>query len=267
LFSGWFIYDAMCKSALLQKKKTFAIIGFLIVAAYTYALSHLLSGRAAYMHIGALLGTIMAGNVFFTIIPSQKALVKAALAGKPVNAELGKIAGLRSLHNNYITLPVVFVMISNHFPSTFGNQWQWLILLLIILAGVAVRHYINMHEKGISAKLMLPAAVACLVILIYLTAPKSMGDKHPKVTFSEAQAIIQKRCVTCHSQNPTDDIYKVAPNGAMFDTPERIQKYADKILLRAVQTQSMPQGNKTHITEEERKTLGAWIEQGANITQ
>ena len=163
LFSGWIIYDLLCKSSLLHQKKAFAIIGFLIVSVYAYVLSHLLSGRAAYMHIGALLGTIMAGNVFFTIIPSQKALLKAAKQGKQVDPNYGKIAGLRSLHNNYITLPVIFIMISNHFPATFGNKYQWIVLLGLVLAGVAVRHYINLHEKGQKAVWMIPFAAIAII--------------------------------------------------------------------------------------------------------
>src|SRR6185436_6136710 len=126
MFFGWFIYDWMCQTSLLEKKKLFAVTGFLIVAAISFFLSKFLSGRAAFMLVGGLLGTVMAGNVFFCIIPSQKALVAAAKANKPVNPELGKIAGLRSLHNNYITLPVIFIMISNHFPTTFGNNFNWI---------------------------------------------------------------------------------------------------------------------------------------------
>ena len=127
MFLGWFIYDWMCKTSLLQKKKLFAAIGFLIVVAIAFFLSQFLSGRAAFILVGGLLGTVMAGNVFFCIIPSQKALVAAAKANQPVNPELGKIAGLRSLHNNYITLPVIFIMISNHFPTTFGSNFNWII--------------------------------------------------------------------------------------------------------------------------------------------
>ena len=265
LFSGWFIYDALCKSSLLQKKKTFAIIGFIIVCIYAYILSNLLSGRAAYMHIGALLGTIMAGNVFFTIIPSQKALLKAAKLGKPVNPNLGKIAGLRSLHNNYITLPVIFVMISNHFPSTFGYKYQWIILLGLILAGVAVRHYINLHEKGQKAVWMIPFAAIAIISLAIVTAPVSNKKYNQKVSFVQVQPIIKMRCATCHAANPTDDIYKVAPSGLMLENPEDIKKNSDKILVRAVQTKTMPQGNKTNITDKERELIGAWIEQGAEI--
>ncbi|MEO5570956.1 MAG: urate hydroxylase PuuD, partial [Bacteroidia bacterium] len=265
MFFGWFIYDWMCNTSLLQKKKLFALIGFLIVVAISFFLSKFLSGRAAFMLVGGLLGTIMAGNVFFCIIPSQKALVAAAKANKPVNPELGKIAGLRSLHNNYITLPVIFIMISNHFPTTFGSSFNWIILAVLTLASVAVRHFINLYEKGIYAKWMIPFATVAILALVIVTAPKrkKSAKELPPVSFISVQPIFQKRCTNCHSSNPTDDINKIAPNGIMFDTPDEIKKHADRILVRAVQTKTMPQGNKTGLTEEERELIGVWIEQGA----
>jgi uncharacterized membrane protein len=276
LIFGWVIYDLMCRSSLIQKKKSFALVGFLIVVFISFLLCKILSGRAAFMHIGALLGTIMAGNVFFVIIPSQKALVAAAKAGKPVNPELGKYAGLRSLHNNYITLPVIFVMISNHFPTTFGNHFNWLILAGLTVASVAVRHYINLYEKGQYAVWIIPFAVIALIGLVMITAPRPLKKSAPvsvknapenivPVLFSEIQPIVQNRCVTCHSANPTDDVQKTAPNGIMFDTPDQIKKMSDRILVRVVQTRTMPQGNKTGVTEKERELIGKWIEQGAKM--
>lgn len=265
LLSGWLVYDGLCRTTLLQNKKLFALTGFFIVVFISFLLSQLLSGRAAFMLTGALLGTIMAGNVFFCIIPSQKALVAAANSGKLVNPELGKIAGLRSLHNNYITLPVIFVMISNHFPVTFSSNMNWMFLAGLTLASVAVRHYINLYEKGIYAKWMIPIATIVIISLVIVTAPKPRKSAKdlPPVSFLQVQPIIQKRCTVCHSSKPTDDINLVAPNGIMFDTPEQVRKYTDRILIRAVQTKTMPQGNKTGITEEEREMIGVWIEQGA----
>jgi uncharacterized membrane protein len=264
---GWFIYDWMCSTSLLQKKKLFALIGFLVVVAISFFLSKFLSGRAAFMLVGGLLGTVMAGNVFFCIIPSQKALVAAAKANEPVNPELGKIAGLRSLHNNYITLPVIFIMISNHFPTTFGNNFNWLILAALTLTSVAVRHFINLYEKGIYAKWIIPFATVAIIALIIVTAPprKKSAKELPAVAISQVQLIIQQRCITCHSSKPTDDATLIAPNGIMFDTREEIKNHADRILVRAVQTKTMPQGNKTGITEEERELIGVWVEQGAKI--
>lgn len=265
LISGWLIYDFLCRTTLLQKKKLFAFIGFSIVTIISFILSQFLSGRAAFMHVGALLGTIMAGNVFFVIIPAQKAMVAAAKKGVAVNPELGKYAGLRSLHNNYITLPVIFVMISNHFPLTFGHTFNWIVLALLILGSVAVRHYINLHEKGVYAKWMLPFAAVSLLALVIITAPENKNKKMPPVSFSEVQPIIKQRCITCHSSHPTDDTQKIPPNGIMFDTPQQIQQHAERINVRAVLTKTMPQGNKTGITDKEREQLGAWIEQGSKI--
>jgi uncharacterized membrane protein len=265
LITGWLLYDGLSRTPLLHNKKLFAVTGFIIVTAIAYILSHFLSGRAAFMHIGALLGTIMAGNVFFVIIPAQKAMVTAAVEGKPLNPELGKYAGLRSLHNNYMTLPVVFIMISNHFPATFGNQYNWIILGILTLGSVAVRHYINMHEKGIYSEWMLPFAALALIALVIITAPATSVKSNKPVSYSMIQPIVQKRCISCHSAKPTDDMQKIAPNGVMFDTPDQLQRHADRILIRAVQTKTMPQGNKTGITDEERLLIGAWVEQGAKV--
>jgi len=266
LIIGWFIYDFLCKTSLLQRKKTFAFVGFAIVTLIAYILSHLLSGRAAFMHVGALIGTIMVGNVFFTIIPSQKAMVRAAKKGFPLDPNLGKYAGLRSLHNNYMTLPVIFVMISNHFPATFGPAFNWIVLSVLTLASVAVRHFINLHEQGRHAKWMLPFAAIALIAMVIVTSPSKVKlSSNEIVTFSEVQPIIQKRCVSCHSQNPTDDTQTISPNGVMFDTPDEIHKMAERIMVRAIQTKTMPQANKTEMTEEERELLGRWIQQGAKV--
>jgi len=264
MISGWLIYDFLCRTSLIHKKTMFAVTGFLILTAISFLLSQYLSGRAAFMPVGALLGTIMAGNVFFVIIPAQKAMVAAAKKGIPVNPELGKFAGLRSLHNNYITLPVIFVMISNHFPVTYSGSSNWIILGLLTLGSVAVRHYINLHEKGIYAKWMLPFAVISVFALVIITAPDK-GKKYDRVvTDAEVRTIINARCITCHSSHPTDSTQLISPNGVMFDTQEQLKQHADRIYVRAVQTKTMPQGNKTGITEEERTILGAWIEQNKN---
>lgn len=276
LIIGWVIYDLMCRSSLLEKKVLFAFTGFIILTLISIFLTKFLSGRAAFMHVGSLLGTIMAGNVFFVIIPSQKALLKAARQNKPVDPALGKYAGLRSLHNNYITLPMIFVMISNHFPTTFGSHFNWAVLAGLTVASVAVRHYINLYEKGQYAVWIIPFATIALIGLVMMTAPKTLkksaavsAKDAPKnfapVLFSEIHPIVQKRCVTCHSTNPTDDVQKIAPNGIMLDTPEQIKKMTDRILVRVVQTNTMPQGNKTGITDEEREMIGRWIEQGGKI--
>lgn len=264
LVVGWIIYDLLCRSTLLEKPKLFGVIGFIILVAISYLLTRYLSGRAAFMHIGALLGTIMAGNVFFVIIPSQKALVYAAKNNLPIDSTKGKNAGLRSLHNNYITLPVIYVMLSNHYPGTFSPSFNWIILAVLTIGSVSVRHYINLYEKGKTAVEFLLFAAIALIALVIVTAP-SKRNSGPPVKFSEVQPIIQNRCNQCHATNPTDDEQKVPPNGIVFETPEQIAKMSERIMFRVVQTKTMPQANKTGITDEERSIIGRWIEQGAVV--
>jgi uncharacterized membrane protein len=263
---GWIVYDQLCKSSLINKQKLFATILFIFVTAVSWGLCQVFNSRAAYIHVGAMLGTIMVANVFFVIIPSQKQLVKAAAEGKIPDPALGKKAGLRSLHNNYFTLPVLFIMISNHFPSTFGNQFNWIILIALAIGSILIKHYWNLSERGIYPIWMVYAAIAIVFILFFVTAPKSTKmDLSKPVSFEEVNQIIQKRCTPCHSSKPTDDEWTTAPNGLVFDTPDHIVNMIDKIKSRAIDTRSMPQANKTNMTQEERDMVAAWINQGAKI--
>ena len=263
---SWLIYDVMCKSALIKNQLAFAIIGFIILIGFAWFYCHVFSARAAYIHFGAMIGSIMVANVFFVIIPSQKAMVKAAKLGLPLDPTLGKKALARSLHNNYFTLPVLFVMVSNHFPSTFGYEYPWLILGIISLGAAGVKHYLNLKEKKQLNVWILPVSVVILLAASFISAPSTNPNECKKeVSITEVQEIIQKRCVQCHSATPTDDVYKVAPNGVMYDTPEDIVKKKDLIMQRVVLTKTMPQNNKTNITEEERNTIRCWIEQGASL--
>ncbi len=264
---GWLIYDGLCKSPLIKKPVLFVLIGFLILIASSYFLTHVFSSRAAYIHVGALIGTIMAWNVYFVIIPSQKALVKAAILGKPLDATLGQKAGQRSLHNNYFTLPVIFIMISNHFPSTYGHEWNWIILMVITLASAGIKHFWNLHERGVKSKYILPVSIVAMISLALITSPAFETSDEPMeaVSFSEANEIIQRRCVQCHSVTPTDDMWKVAPLNVFFDTPDQIITQAERIMIRTVSTKTMPLGNKTQMTDEERNKLKAWILQGAKL--
>lgn len=263
---AWLLYDILCKSALAKNGALFTIVGFLICVGFAYFYSRVFSARAAYIHFGAMLGSIMAANVFFVIIPSQKAMVKAAAENKPLNPELGKNAGRRSLHNNYFTLPVLFVMISNHFPSTFGYEYPWLILTIITLGTAGVKHYLNLKEKGQLSIWVLPVSIFILLAAAFISAPpKNPGECKSEVNIAQVTAIINKRCATCHSSKPTDDVYTVAPNGVVYDTPEDIVRKKDLIMQRVVVTKTMPQNNKTNITEQERDLIRCWIEQGAKI--
>ncbi|HRH39597.1 MAG TPA: urate hydroxylase PuuD, partial [Flavobacteriales bacterium] len=216
---GYAIYDAMCRSKLILSQGRFALVGTVIMAVICYALTHLLSGRAAFIHVGAVIGTIMVGNVFFTIIPSQKALVRAAKTGQPLDATLGKKAGQRSLHNNYFTLPVVFIMISNHFPSTFGHSGNWIILMVMIVASAGIKHSWNLLDRGENKPVWLAGSVISLVVMSFVISPafEDTMDSTIPASFEEANAVIQARCVQCHSASPTDDQWTTAPNGVMYD--------------------------------------------------
>ena len=263
---GWILYDLLCKSPLIKKPIWFTLIGSVLLFGFAYFYSHVFTGRAAYIHFGAMIGSIMVANVFFVIIPAQKAMVKAARQGLPLDPQLGKNALNRSLHNNYFTLPVLFVMISNHFPTTFGFEQPWLVLVIITLGTAGVKHYLNLREKGQLSVWVLPVSVVILLAGAFISAPpKDPGACNSKIEFSEVNAIIQARCISCHSSRPTDDVYKAPPNGVVYDTPDDIVKKKDLIIQRVVATKTMPQNNKTNMTEKERDIIRCWIEQGAMV--
>ena len=260
---AWLLYDIICKTALVKKGIWFTIVGVIIIVGFAWFYCHVFSARAAYIHFGAMLGSIMVANVFFVIIPSQKAMVKAAREGKPLNPELGKHAGLRSLHNNYLTLPVLFVMVSNHFPSTFGFKYPWIILATISLGSAGIKHWLNLREKGKYSVWVMPVSVLILLATAYVSAPPKPGECKTNISFAEVNAIVQSRCISCHSSTPADDIIKAPPNGITYDTPDNIVKLKDKIMQRVVITKTMPQNNKTNMLPEERDIIRCWIEQGA----
>ena len=265
LIVGWIIYDFICKK-LSKNQWVFTISITLLLVFFAWFYAQVFSGRAAFIHFGALLGTFMAANVFFVIIPGQKRMVAAAKKGLMPNPEDGKAAQVRSYTNNYFTLPVLFVMISNHFPSTFGNTHQWLILLGITLGTVGVKHYLNLREKGELAVWVFPISVVLLLAIAFITAPEmpKYEDCKESVSFEQVNAIITTRCIECHSATPTDNVWKVAPNGLKYDTPEQIYNLRDKIFQRVVVSKNMPfNNNQTGMTQEERDMINCWISQGA----
>lgn len=263
---AWIIYDLICKSPLIKKPSLFAALGFALLVGFAYFYTQVFSSRAAYIHFGAMIGSIMVANVFFVIIPSQKAMVKAAKENKPLDPQLGKNALARSLHNNYFTLPVLFVMVSNHFPSTFGYKYPWLVLAIISVGAAGVKHYLNLREKKQQSVWVMPVSVIILLAACFVSAPAANPDAcKSSVSFARINTIIQDRCISCHSSKPTDDVYKVAPNGVTYDTPNDIVKKIDLIMQRTILTKTMPQNNKTNMTEAERELLRCWIEQGASI--
>ena len=265
---SWIIYDLMCKSPLVKQQKAFAFISFILLVALAYGLSQLLSSRAAYIHVGAIIGIIMVLNVFFVIIPGQKVMVSSALKGEIADPSYGEKALRRSIHNNYMTLPVLFIMISNHFPSTFGNKQAWLILAGLILVGVSVRHWFNLKGKKIANYWLLPFAIALLVALVIYTKPASkiIEQKNTSTTTNtisdmQAMQIIDKHCISCHSDKPTSTIFAQAPKGLALDNMPTIKANNAKIKAQTVNSMIMPLGNSTKMTEKERQTLGQWIEQ------
>ncbi len=263
--AGWCIYDLLCKSPLKKKPLLFALAGVVVLTGFAWFYSHVFSGRAAFIHFGAMIGTIMAANVFFVIIPSQKAMVGAAKKGMLPDPQKGKNALFRSIHNNYFTLPVLFVMVSNHFPSTFGNKYQWIVLAVISIGAAGIKHWLNIREQGRLSVWILPASVLLLLGVAYATAPQVSNAKCNTISFTEVNSIIQTRCISCHSSRPTDDVFTAAPNGVKYDTPLEIVAKKDLIMQRVVVTKTMPQNNKTNMTPDERETIRCWLEQGASV--
>jgi uncharacterized membrane protein len=262
---AWLLYDLLCKSPLRKQPLLFALTGIIILTGFAYFYSHVFNGRAAFIHFGAMIGSIMVANVFFVIIPAQKAMVKAAKKGIPPDPQKGKNALFRSIHNNYFTLPVLFVMVSNHFPSTFGNKYQWIVLAAISMGSAGIKHWLNLREQGRLSVWILPVSILVLLAVAYATAPQPSTTQCKEVSFAEVNTIVQQRCIQCHSSKPTDDVYTAPPNGVKYDTPQEIVAKKDLIMQRVVITKTMPQNNKTNITPEERDLIRCWIEQGARV--
>ena len=255
---SWFVYDLLCKSPLRNKPLVLGIVIFLYIAILAYLLTQFLSGRAAYIHIGAAIGTMMAANVFFVIIPAQKELVKALSEGRIPDAIYGENGLLRSRHNNYLTLPVLFIMISNHFPSTYGNQYNWLVLIAVALVGVLARHYFNIRHIS-KAVWMLPTALFGFIMIVFATMPakqKAVADAN-KITTAEIMPIIEQRCNSCHSTTPTQPGFSSPSAGLAYDIVGVLENNADKVNIQVMQ-KIMPLGNLTQMTDEEREKVSRW---------
>src|SRR5262245_39251638 len=267
---GWALYEVMQRIVAPKAPVTAAAVWMIAFLAISIALTHLLSGRAAFLHVGAMLGTIMAGNVFFTIVPSQRELV-ASVTGGGGDPAISARAKRVSIHNNYFTFPVIVLMVSNHFPSMYGNRFNWLLLLVILASGAAVRYVLNLRFTWPVWKPALAATIGVSVAAIYgilsipsAARPPALVNAPTTVTFDDARHVIDRRCSVCHSTQPVDSTFGQAPAGVAFDTPEQIVERAARINERAVVTMTMPPGNKTHITETERAILAKWIAQGAS---
>jgi uncharacterized membrane protein len=267
LVAGWTVYDLLCRSRLGQHDLAFGVVMFLLLVGAAYVLTHLLSGRAAYIHIGAMIGTIMVANVAHVIIPGQRKMVNAMMAGQKPDPVHGLKAKQRSVHNNYFTLPVLFIMISNHYAMTYRNEHAWAVLAVIMAAGVFIRHFFNLRHKG-RVEWKYPAAgVALLLALAVVIAPAAPRPGAPgadnAAQFAQVRAIIGQRCVSCHASHPTQPGFATAPAGVMLDDPRAISQNSARIYQQAVQLKAMPLANLTNMTDAERAQLGAWFEAGA----
>jgi uncharacterized membrane protein len=263
LVAAWLVYDVLCRLLRSELVLAAAVLGLTVLAAW--GASELFSGRAEYVQVGAMLGTIMAANVFFVIIPAHWDLIRAKQAGREPDPAPGVRAKQRSVHNNYLTLPVVFAMLSNHFPATYGHSYSWLILVALMVIGAWIRHFFNLRHAGRTMwAIPVTAALAIAGVAVAIRPGDSGGRRiEAVVPFSRAQGIVEQRCVPCHSSHPTR--VEAAPLGITFDTAGQIKAQASQIEQVAVSTKAMPLGNSTGMTQGERDLLGAWIRQGAKI--
>ncbi|MFV2031657.1 MAG: urate hydroxylase PuuD [Gammaproteobacteria bacterium] len=260
LVGGWLAYNALCR--LLKGKDTLlAAIIFVLVMLSDWVLFKLFSARAAYLHVGAMMGTIMVANVYFHIIPGQKKMVAQIRAGETPDPEYGIIGKQRSVHNTYFTLPVLFIMISNHYPMTYSNELGWLVLGFIMMAGVLIRQFFVMRHGGRTGP-ALPAMgiVLLLAMVVYLLPATPEGDQSITVSDTQIQQLIGARCVACHATSPMQPGFTSAPLGLVLETDAQIRQNATKIAT-TVQSRYMPLGNLTQMTDEERSLIASWYAQ------
>jgi len=271
IIGGWLVYDALCRSPLKRRSVWLGAVIALLFCAVAYGLCHLFSGRGAFIQFGAMLGTIMVANVFFVIIPGQREMVRAKQEGREPDPRAGLRGKLRSVHNTYFTLPVLFTMISNHYALAFGARRNWLVLIAISAAGVLLRvYFVDRHKRhlrggktspwpALLGVLILAAAAAALAPR---AAPPAAATSTPAAQFAAVQTIIAERCVPCHAVMPTQPGISAAPKGLLLDTPEAILMQVS-LIAPQVQTRAMPIGNLTAMTDPERSQLLDWIQHGA----
>ena len=260
---GWIVYSALCKF-FSNNEKVLAATLIAFVVAIDWALFQVFSARAAFLHVGAVLGTIMAANVFFAIIPGQKKMVAQLRAGHQPDAEPGRIGKQRSVHNTYFTLPVLFIMISNHYPMTYSHPFGWMMLGAIMAAGALIRQFFVLRHRGQMRPLLLIAAAALLTAVFIALAPgPSSATGTGTATFAQVKLVIAQRCVTCHATQPTMAGFAQPPKGVVLETAEQIIAQAPRIAA-TVASRYMPIGNLTHMTDAERQRIDAWFRDGAS---
>jgi uncharacterized membrane protein len=268
LAAAWIAYEVLCRSPLGKHEVALALVGYVFLVALTYAFTHVFSGRGAFTQIGALIGTIMVANVFVIIIPYQRKTVDALITGKEPDPRWGALGKQRSVHNNYLTLPVVFLMLSNHYPLFFATRFNWLIVAIVLLIGPVIRHFFNSRHEGKGSPWWTwGVAAAGMAAVAWLSAAGPSGTKTgalpatPK--FAAVQDIIISRCSMCHTTEPVWTGIATAPKGVLLDDPAQIKLHARMIAINAVRSHAMPPGNVTEITPDERQILAAWIAAGA----
>jgi uncharacterized membrane protein len=260
---AWVVYDVLCRTVGQRSELALALCVLGLVVATAYGASSLFAARAAYLQVGAMLGTIMAANVFFLIIPAHRELVRAKEAGRDPDPAANRRGKQRSVHNNYLTLPVLFSMLAGHFPFTYGHDHSWAILVCLMVIGAWIRHYFNNRHAGRTLwwiPITAAAGIAAVAVWIRPASTAPAVGAAP-VTFAQVRPIIAQRCAACHSMHPK--LASAAPLGIVFDTPAQIRAQAAQIKAFAVDTHVMPIGNATHMTDAERRLLGAWIDAGA----
>ncbi|MDG3085240.1 urate hydroxylase PuuD [Vibrio hannami] len=269
---GVVVYELLLRSPLAQSKALFLTAIILSGAVFFYGFTQAFSGRGAFIHMGVLIGSIMVNNVWHKIIPGQRKMVAQVAAGEAVDPAPGLEGKRRSIHNNYFTLPIIFLMISNHYPMIYQHAHNWLVAMLVMVISAWIRHYFNLKHSGqTKPSVLVSGGVAMFILAGILSWPstketpaiaevkvesaESTVNAHSDMAQTVVAEIIDKRCVSCHSQSPTDDVFTVAPSGAIFDTWEDIQRWAPRILARSVESSDMPFLNKTEMTDEERLQL------------
>ena len=265
MVGSWFGYDLLCRSPLGRHDTVLGAIVFVLLVVLTWGLTRLLGGRAAFIHAGACIGTIMAANVFFVIIPGQKRMVAAMRAGQAPDPRDGQRGKQRSVHNNYLTLPVLFTMVSNHYAATYSHPQSWAVLALISAAGVVIRHFFNLRHKGKLRWEYPLAGAALLVFTAWWTAPRvpELPPVQGEVTFNRVREIVGQHCVACHSPSPTFPGITVPQAGVLLHTSADVLANAPRIYQQTVVTRIMPLGNVTNMTDQERAVLAAWVRAGA----
>lgn len=276
IFGGLFIYEGACRSALGRYPTLFGLFLLVMLGAVSYLATHWFSGRGAFIHVGALVGTIMAGNVFFKIMPAQRLMVDAVTNNKEIDPAWGLAAKLRSVHNNYLTLPLLFIMISNHYPMTFQHPQAWAVLIAIGIVSAWIRHYFNLKHIGISRpSVLITGAIGMLLIAGWVSYPRATQNEASDIQAHQSSIssnkaplndveqrafdVIQTHCANCHSAKPTDELFVVAPLGLMLDSWQQINAKAPLIYQRAVINKDMPLMNKTGMTENDREAIGQWF--------